>query len=225
MVYTRKRKTPYGRRRKSTRRIRRRKTVKINRPFADNKIVKMRYCDNITLDAGAAGAGVLHRFNANSVFDPDLTGTGHQPLGYDECAVLWTHYTVLGARMRVMATTNADSTAPMMLTLQLTSSPGSLPSITTFIEQKRGSYTIIGRGTGGASKGVVTCNYSGKKHFGVKDLNATTQKAVFGASPSDEALFELGVQALDANDPSPIHCLVVIDYIVQMSEPKLLSQS
>lgn len=36
-----------------------------------------------------------HLFRANGIFDPDVTGTGHQPLYRDQVADLYTNYTVI----------------------------------------------------------------------------------------------------------------------------------
>ena len=35
----------------------------------------------------------------NSLFDPDQTGTGHQPYYFDQFAALYNRYTVLGSKL------------------------------------------------------------------------------------------------------------------------------
>ena len=52
------------------------------RPFADSQICNLRYVDSLTIGpGGGAGLSAHHFFRANGVFDPDFTGTGHQPPG------------------------------------------------------------------------------------------------------------------------------------------------
>ncbi len=60
----------------------------------------LRYCQAVTLTAGAAGVfGTEQVFRLNSLYDPDLTGTGHQPYGFDTLATLYYKYKVLAVRV------------------------------------------------------------------------------------------------------------------------------
>lgn len=49
------------------------------------KIVKMthRYFENATLVTSAGGTPAFQRFRANGMYDPNQTGTGHQPMFYE----------------------------------------------------------------------------------------------------------------------------------------------
>lgn len=40
-------------------------------------------------------------FRANSLYDPDYTGTGHQPNGFDALMAAYDHFTVLATKIRV----------------------------------------------------------------------------------------------------------------------------
>lgn len=40
-------------------------------------------------------------FSCNGMFDPDITGTGTQPLYFDQLSALYDHYTVLRSRIKV----------------------------------------------------------------------------------------------------------------------------
>lgn len=54
-------------------------------PIAQRYICKMKYCDTFTLDTvGSIPGVVVQRFRLNSLFDPNLTGTGHKPYGFDQ---------------------------------------------------------------------------------------------------------------------------------------------
>jgi len=62
-------------------------------PIPSRYITKMKYSDAVTLSLANSYQYV---FNLNSVYDPNRTGTGHQPYGYDQLAALYNRYRVIG---------------------------------------------------------------------------------------------------------------------------------
>lgn len=67
------------------------------------------YNDNLNL---AASTGLnTYLFNSNNMYDPNYTGTGHQPRGWDQITPYYKYYRVVSATMHVKATWNgiADS--------------------------------------------------------------------------------------------------------------------
>lgn len=67
-------------------------------PFPNRYICKMKYSTNVTTDA-VTGQYV---FNLNSLYDPDRTGIGHQPYGYDNLALLYNRYRVISCGWRIV---------------------------------------------------------------------------------------------------------------------------
>jgi len=64
-----------------------------------NKLVTVvKYSTSITLGSGLAPVG-SHTFRANSIFDPDFTSTGHQPMYTDQFATLYQNYKVLKTKI------------------------------------------------------------------------------------------------------------------------------
>lgn len=103
---------PRGRRgRKQARRARKggkkqRKTVNVNRalqPIPQRYICKMKYAEDVSTD-GLTGR---YMFNLNSVFDPNRTGTGHQPYAFDTLSSLYNRYRVISCGWRVTSPTSS----------------------------------------------------------------------------------------------------------------------
>jgi hypothetical protein len=67
------------------------KGVKVG--FPAERTVRLNYSD---YDKFTATTGVLakYQYRLNSAYDPDFTGTGHQPLGFDQWAAYYNHYVV-----------------------------------------------------------------------------------------------------------------------------------
>lgn len=192
----------------------------------NNKMVKMRYCETITLNAGTAGTAG-HIFRCNSIFDPNQSGTGHQPLSHDQWALFYNHYRVFGSKITVhFSATNAN--APMLAGVYLNDDLNAPASglVHNYIESGRGRWKLLDN-NGGPSNGVVRLNYSAKKfHNRVDVKDCTDLKASFGSNPSEEAFFFIWAGSQEsATDPGPVYATVIIDYIVGLEEPKDLAQS
>lgn len=85
--------------------------------FPNTKTVKLRYVENISLDGGS-GSSAINVFRANSIYDPNYTGTGHQPMYRDNYAAIYEDYRVNYATITMVAlgthitnTTTAETAA------------------------------------------------------------------------------------------------------------------
>lgn len=77
-------------------------------PIPPRAIVKMKYSDVYNSN----GVNIDHVWNLNSTFDPDRTGTGHQPYGRDTYAALYNRYRVFAVSYVItFVTTNVPGYA------------------------------------------------------------------------------------------------------------------
>lgn len=197
----------------------------INGPLAMRQIVKLRYSEDVNISAGI-GLG-SYDFRANSIFDPNLTGVGHQPIGHDQWAVFYDHYVVLGAKIRVTLTqsaTGAIDTCFFSLALQDTTN--TMTSQTQIREQPRTAWTLIQTPYAGNASRTLSKKFSAKRFFGSKSV-VTWDKlgAQMGANPTEDAIFRVFFQNMTGTSSISLIANVVIDYIVLLTEPKVLNQS
>lgn len=80
----------------------------------DKVILKMRYCQSIQRDLLLPIDEYV--FRGNSLFDPDFTGGGTQPLGFDQWANFYSKYRVNGSKITVLAV-NTSSANNMFISL------------------------------------------------------------------------------------------------------------
>lgn len=81
--------------------------------FSNEFVVMLPYCEYAPYDVGAATLGALNQFKINSIYDPDLTGAGNQPLGRDTWAAMYNYYKVLETHVKyevIEVTNNAVAT-------------------------------------------------------------------------------------------------------------------
>lgn len=74
----------------------------------DRLRTKLRYTQLNSITS-TSGAIVQQLFNGNSLFDPDRTGTGHQPQGFDQYMLLYQRYIVKGCAIRVHVNCNTNA--------------------------------------------------------------------------------------------------------------------
>lgn len=90
-------------------------------PIPPTMQVKFRYAQTVTYTTGAAGiVGVPNTFRLSNLFDPDLTGTGHQPYGWDQIRTFYKNYKVESVSV-VLIWSTIGGTAEVMPCYSITS--------------------------------------------------------------------------------------------------------
>ena len=234
---------PYTKRTNKKRPVRRRRRKYKPSPrrailsgFPTSKLVKLRYVDSTaTLDA-AVGSSSSIVYRANSVYDPYYAAGGHQPMGFDQWAAIYSRYTVLGAKITVRPTPTATpSVIPMYygVTLSGSANPlGNYSTIDNILESKlTANKRLIALHPAGPSDSrqmgmSVVQKFSAKKFFGVADVqDGAALSAVVSDNPAKDAFFGVWAAAIDGNDPGSMSFNVQIDYIVLFREPTNLNGS
>lgn len=195
--------------------------------FPSTQSCIMRYVVAVNIDPGIAAVG-NHVFRANSIFDPDLTATGHQPLGHDEWAMFYNHYTVQSSKIKVEYVHNdVVAIGGAFIGLYL-SDDATIPSSGLKIaEQGLGKYQTVTEDRAPTRSPKLSNYFSAKKFFNISDIKDNHQLgAAFGANPTEEAFYNVWIAPLDGlSDVGQYTCLVTIDYTVIMHEPKSLTTS
>ena len=58
----------------------------------------MKYSQTFTI---SSALGAVQRFNLNNIYDPDRTGVGHQPYGYDQLGAIYNRYRVIACHWAI----------------------------------------------------------------------------------------------------------------------------
>lgn len=76
--------------------------------YQNEFIAVLPYCEYAPYSQAGAVIGSLQQFKVNSIFDPDLSGVGGQPLGRDTYAAIYNYYKVLETHIdfELIETTN-----------------------------------------------------------------------------------------------------------------------
>lgn len=225
----------YKRRSRKSKLLRRRtRRILSSAPAPARKFLKLRYCDSTSINPLGSGALGYHTFHCNSLYDPDVTGTGHQPKGYDEWTYFYDHYTVLGSKIKVTFTSMDDTPATGSYACGIFVDDNNTPpsNIISMMEEAKNKYKVITTAHSGKVSQIISQNFSAKKFFGKKDLigsslyRGSMGGVGVGSNPDEGAYFQVWCTALDAlTDPATIRILIEIEYIACLTERKELTTS
>lgn len=236
---------PYSKRKRTTRRRPKRRTARrqrkgrMTRPLPvilpNRYTCRLKYVSEFQLNPGTAGiASQVYR--ANCCYDPDSTGSGHQPMGFDQLCLMFNQFTVLGSKITVRATeSTAGSLLGMHWGIMLTDSgtrTAAMSGIEQILEQEGGkkrSRQTFGAYGGNAlitpHNSMCTKTFSLRKFFNIKDTTGREYQCTSAATPTEMAYFEVWGCSVYGNDPSSHSFIAELEFIVQCHEPKTLSQS
>jgi len=195
-------------------------------------MAKLRYAETFSLSTGAAGIiGSVQVMTLNNVYDPNQSGTGHQPYGFDQLANFFGYYIVHRTRWRLLATT-IGGTAEVCLAYQVypAVSGVTIAGHSTDAATEKAAVTTLPVG----SSGVVRSRMAEGVSEPHRILGITKQQyldnldqygAAVTAGPTVGAYLEIGVGSYSGAASETLAVQVVLDFDVEFYSPKTLPQS
>jgi len=196
-------------------------------PLPNKIITRHRFCQSLTTDS-AANAPSTYQLILNGLYSPMVSGTTHQPMGFDEFSSLYQFYKVLGAKVHAtfINDSNTLDTGNAYVGLQLHENSGYTPtSIEQIVERGRCVYKPLGIANGGHDVVKCSMNFSLKKWYGKQSVDQS-----FSGTPSanpSELVYCAIFNTADytGNDGPQVDILVTVDYIVEWYSPLQMNQS
>ncbi len=195
--------------------------------FPAKRRAKLVYETIISVDP-AAGVMAHHIFCANGAFDPDITGVGHQPMGFDEMMGLYEHYWVLGSKISVQwHTSNEVAGNAYICTLGTKADSTPIPGITKTMETPRFQHALMTTLHGSRSTVRLSTKYSTKKFHSGRDVTDEIEfRGNDASNPVIKTYFHVGLGPADAtSNLGAQFCTVRITYITLFTTPRALAQS
>lgn len=191
---------------------------------------KLNYAGEFTLNPDNTGAAVVHDFRANSLYDPDQTGVGHQPMGFDQLCLMFNHFTVVKSYIKV--TCLCDQTLnqpPSAWGIALTGTNNEIvgSTLTDILEDDHGKFRQGGIVFSAASKWASQqkSKFDLKKFFNKTTWDDDTFRCTAAANPAEVAFFEVWATSVNGTEPVVTPFIAKIQYVVLCSEPKMLDPS
>jgi len=210
--------------------------ARISNPLAFNKFrTKLTYYDTVALDPASNALtslnGAIWQFRANSCFDPDYTGIGHQPMYFDNLAAVYQRYRVIGCKITVTVVdirpggviaddTNNNEIQIRSETLRLAiirDEGFSFPNDMRNLIETRGSnikWRFIAPSMTGKLQSLSHYMMPSKQlSVGRNDADIS---ALVTANPARDAVFTIAIASADgAANPPYVTCAIKLDYDVE----------
>lgn len=190
-------------------------------PFPTNYVCKLRYSQVLPLTSGVGSWG-YQRFQLNNLYDPDYSGVGHQPRGYDEITAIYQRYLVLGAKIKLKILQTTSQNAYVGFTVR---KDASAPLIfEDWTEGRYGSSKLLksnDTSTHTKQLSIRMQDFFGKK-MKLTDDNACTD---FTSNPVDICNFVIGVNDIDLLSTVGLKIEAEIIYDCIFTKRKYLSSS
>lgn len=195
--------------------------------FPNTRKVTLKYCDTARVNVGGYNEFL---FSCNNCHDPNYTGTGHQPLGWDQWKTFYERYTVEASRIRVHALREASSnTEVAVVGIVLADTATAVSSDWRYLcEQPNACWKALAPDWDNAhSCQTLFAKFDAKKFFNLKDVkdNELRIGGATSGAPSDEVWFRLYAQGADTTADLTCTFVVEIEYDVIFSDPVELAPS
>lgn len=177
---------------------------------------------------GTAGVPASRVYTANGIFDPDITGTGHQVIGFDQMMVAYNHYTVIRSKITVTFLNNGD--APVRCGVYLNPDSAALTDPVRIMENGLiKTVTCDAKSiAAGERMHTVSIDCDAKRYFGkgkYTELLEENYSGTSAANPPEQVYFTVfSLNPFDATN-TLVAFDAVISYDVIYHEPRKLTSS
>lgn len=157
--------------------------------FPDSIRTTLKYHQDIGITS-ASGVVNGNTFRANSCFDPDETGTGHQPMYFDQLAAVYGRYQVVSSYIRVTFTpiTETAGTSNWLFGIVGQNSNGLSSNPNTLCEGGHSKYKVVNGRLGGPNQCTLTLKYTPEACLGLT-YKDTDVGALVTANPDQSYKF------------------------------------
>ncbi len=202
-------------------------TVRGNTILPEKLRTVLPYADLVQVSTTTTGIS-KYVYRVNSIFDPDLSGTGYYPTGRDELAALYTNYTVFGIGYDITAI-NMSDTVPARVCVIGSGEDGTYATFQEAQSQPNASKPVIlSTMDGGTPTAKLSGYISVAQCRGVRPATVSSDdlySAAFGASPVNVAFFHILHANLDGVNTTDVHYEIGLKFYVRCTDLKQLTQT
>lgn len=203
---------------------RKKRSVNVPRPIRgampSRLSTQLVYFEQVTMPVAVTSDFV---WAANGMFDPNITGAGHQPRGFDQIMALYDHYYVTACSIKAGFTNTATAVGDEgVVSIVATDGAGLATVLSDSIESNVVQWTIIG--VSGQSKQKMLSMGPLKTKDQVSITDESSLKGSASSNPNELWYYHLVAHRHDGGNVSMV-ADVQMTFFVTFLEPKMPSES
>lgn len=193
-----------------------------NGGFPKSMFTRLKYVWNGSLNPGVAGANSTQLFRCNSMYDPDYTGVGNQPRGFDQWMDIYNHYYVKRSKI-IVTFHNGDNQFEVNCGIALRDDASTEPVALEYQEQDS-VHAMLGRVGSSHNHKTLTKYYNFSKSNYVP-YTQEQNKGTATSNPTELQFFHLWCGSPWGQDSANAYVTATIYYDVLFTELADILQS
>lgn len=214
------------------RRKRRRKNLRLKlfrSPIPKKFVTKLKFYQQNSLNPGAAGIPAVTLFRGNSLFDPDYSGAGAQPRGFDQFMTMFDHYVVIGSKIKVRFSASTQLSEPLVVGITKRDGVNQFVNKVDYQEYAYNKSRLLSPGDAtrgyGYTPPIITMIGTNRFLGRSKPLSDPELKGSASTNPTEQWFYHVYAYPLSSNDTAACNAEIWIEYTAVFIEPKLPAQS
>lgn len=176
-------------------------SVNLGLGFPKRVVSTLKYVGFRDLESTLGVVGT-YRLSCNGLFDPDITGTGHQPMYFDNLTAIYDHYTVIGSKLTLKVSPKAAGQGPGAVAIFINDDTSTnIINIGNAVEQSSGTAARL-IAPGQNEPQVLVKRWSAKQTFGGSILGNDNLQGTAAANPTEQSFFDICYQDLTSTPTS-----------------------
>ena len=173
---------------------------------------------------GVGGISSDYVFSLNGLYDPNITGTGHQPIGFDQLMTFYDHYNVRVARGSVYFKSN-DSVYTNNIALKIHDDATSITDANTSIENGYANMKIM-KTIAAEDSPIYRIDYEVDVHKWLgRSVRDPQTRGDAGNNPTEQLYLHVLVWPNESVDSTGGEFFVLMEFDAVFTEPQDLSAS
>lgn len=164
----------------------------------------------VSLDPGA-GVTASYVFAANGLYDPNVTGAGHQPMGFDQIIALYNQYVVIGGIITVKFS-NYDGAYSQLIGITMKDSSATSADPRAYIEWGNTTWDQVGQLSGTPTR-TLKHKFDIAKFANQDIFNEQSFTGTSSSNPANTLHLVIWACTTDGvSNPNPVYATVEIAY-------------
>lgn len=194
-----------------------RNRVRMGRGFPKIITFTHRYAVNSDLVSNA-GARAIQNISANDIYRP-FGATFGAASGYDRIVNMYNHFTVIGSRIRVTATSKTAANTVLHVGIYLNDDQITPTALTSTLQTIPSTVAKI-MPAASTNKLYFMKSWSAKKQYGGSVMGNNNLSGTAGFSPDEQMFYSIFMQPTNITSSETVVLNIVVDYITVWTERK-----